>query len=304
MGMKLLDRSLLEAAYVTYSTIFDLALSNTSAIYPEIATVMTGVGPVTKFAWLGNVPAMEKWIGPRTIHRLRAEKHQLETEWYANGIELDYDDVNEDKLGIVRPRIQQLAAMGPKKIDALVVDMYAHAFDGTLGLAYDGQYLIDTDHTASGSGGTSQSNLVTGALDDAKLNEGIEKMMMLTDANGEPLDLYPDTLLVGPANQLTARELLETETVNGGDTNVNKGVIKRVIVNARLRGAAADYWFLLSTDQGIRPVIVGIEYAPMFAELAGWDQLHMFMHRNMLAGAHMKMGTAYGMWQTIVGSQG
>lgn len=304
-GMKLLDRSKLEAAYVTYSTIFDMALANTPAIYPEIATVLTGVGPVTQFNWLGDVPVMTKWIGPRTINRLRAEKHRLETEWFANGIELDYDDVAEDKLGIVRPRIEQLASMGPRKIDALVVDMYLAGFAGTLGLAYDGQYLFDTDHTADGAGaGTAQDNTVSGALSSATYNTALQRMMEFTGTNGEPLELSADTLLAGPQNQLVMRQLLMAQFGAAGATNVDQGTT-RGIINARITGASHKHkWFTLASKLGIRPVLLGVEYPPMFAELAGWDQTNMFMNRNMLAGAHMKVGVAYGMWQTAVGSLG
>ena len=304
-GMKLLDRSKLEAAYVTYSTIFDMALAQTSVIYTEIATVMTGVGPVTQFNWLGALPVMTKWLGPRTISRLRAEKHTLATDWYANGIELDYDDVNEDRLGIVAPRINDMARMGPRKIDALVVDMYLNGFAGTLGLCYDGQFLFDTDHTADGAAqGVQQDNTIVGALSSVTYNAGLQRMMEFKDTNGEPLELTPDTLLAGPFNQLTVRQLLLAPANAAGATNVDAGTTRGVI-NARITGAShKNKWFLLATKTGVRPVILGVEVPPMFAELSGWDQLHVFMNRTMLAGAHMKVGTAYGMWQTGIGSLG
>lgn len=304
-GMKLLDRTKLEAAYVTYSTIFDMALANTSVIYPEIATVMPGVGPVTQFNWLGSVPVMQKWVGPRTIQRLRAEKHTLSTEWYANGIELDYDDVSEDKLGIVKPRIQDMARMGPRKIDALVVDMYLNGFAGTLGLCYDGQYLFDTDHTADGANvGAAQDNTIVGALASGTYNAGLQRMMEFIDTNGEPLELAGDTLLAGPLNQLVMRQLLLAPANAAGATNVDAGT-SRGVINARITGAShKNKWFLLNTKQGVRPVILGVEVPPMMAELSGWDQHQVFMNRTMLAGAHMKVGVAYGMWQTALGSLG
>lgn len=304
-GMKLLDRTKLEAAYVTYSTIFDMALTNTSVIYPEISTVMTGVGPVTQFNWLGAVPVMQKWVGPRTIQRLRAEKHTLSTEWYANGIELDYDDVSEDKLGIVKPRIQDMARMGPRKIDALVVDMYLNGFGANLGLCYDGQYLLDTDHTADGANvGAVQDNTIVGALASGTFNSAIQRMMEFIDTNGEPLELTHDTLLAGPLNQLVMRQLLLAPANAAGATNVDAGMARGVI-NARITGAShKNKWFLLNTKQGVRPVILGVEVPPMMAELSGWDQSNVFMNRTMLAGAHMKVGVAYGMWQTVVGSLG
>lgn len=304
-GMKLLDRSKLENAYIVFSTIFDMALVNTRVIYPEITTVIPNAGPQNQFNWLGDVPVMQKWLGPRVINRLRAEKHTLTTDWYANGIELDYDDVNEDKLGIVRPRIEMLAEMGPKKIDAIALDMYNNGFAATLGTTYDGQFLFDIDHTADGAGvGVSQSNLATGALSSANYNAAIAQMMGFVSTNGEPLEMIPDTLLAGPTNQLVIRQLLQAPANAAGATNVDYQTT-RGIVNARINGSShKNKWYLMNTQHRVRGVIVGVEYAPMFAMLNSWDQLQMFMHRTELAGAHMKVGFAYGLWQTVVGSTG
>lgn len=303
--MKLLDRAKLENAYIVFSTIFDMALTNTPVIYPEVSTVLPNAGPINQFNWLGDVPVMQKWIGPRTINRLRAEKHTLTTDWYANGIELDYDDLTEDKLGIVAPRIQQLAAMGPRKIDAITIDMYNNGFAGSLGLTYDGQFLFDVDHTADGAGtGVSQSNLASGALGSTAFNAAITQMMGFVGTNNEPLEILPDTLMAGPTNQLVVRQLLQAQYNAAGASNVDYGRVKGII-NARITGNSHKLkWYLLSTTHAVRGVIVGVEYPPMFAMLNGWDQLQMFMNRTELAGGHMKVGFAYGMWQTVVGSPG
>jgi phage major head subunit gpT-like protein len=302
--MKLLDRPKLEAAYIVFSTIFDMALTNTPVIYTEISTVIANAGPVNQFNWLDDVPVMQKWLGARQINRLRAEKQTLTTDWFANGIEFDYDDVNEDKLGIVSPRIQMLAQMGPRKIDALVVDMYNNGFAGSLGLTYDGQYLFDTDHTADGVGaGGAQSNLITGALSSTSYNTGIARMMGFVGTNAEPLSIVPDTILAGPSNQLVVRQLLQAQYNAAGASNVDAGTA-RGIINARITGAHATKWYLMSAAMRVRAVVLGIEVPPMFAELSGWDQMHVFMHRTMLAGGHMKVGTCYGLWQVAVGSQG
>lgn len=300
-GSGVLNRATLEAAYVTYSTIFDAQLANTPVIYPQIATVMPGVGPVTSFKWLGEVPVMTEWNGQRQINKLRAEGHELRTRWYANGIELDYDDTAEDKLGIVSPRIQGLARMGPRKIDAMVVDHYLNGFAGTLGLTYDGQYLFDTDHTFSTAAGqVSQINLQSGALATATYNQAMQKMMAFVDDRGEPLDVTPDTLMVGIPNQLTARKLLQQDRLANGEDNIDRNT-SRLIINTRITG---NHWFLLASGFATRSVIVGIEFAPMFAALLGWDQMQMFMSRSGVAGAHMKVGLCYGHWASAVGSTG
>lgn len=300
-GTGVLDKSRLENAYITFSTAFDAALANTPVIYPSITTVLTGVGPVTEFKWLGDVPTMEEWIGERKINKLRASEHRLTTKWYANGIELDYEDTANDKLGLVIPRIQDLASMGPRKLDALAIDRYVNGFAGTLGTTYDGQFLFDTDHTADSAGtGTSQSNLQAGAFSSTTFNQAWVKMTAFKGTNGEPLEITPDTVLAGYTNQLAIRTVLQQAFKATGESNMDLNQAK-LILNARITG---NHWFLLALAARIRAVLVGIEYAPQFAELMGWDQMHMFMHRTGYAGAHMKIGMAYGQWQNAVGSTG
>lgn len=304
MGQKLLNRAQLEAAYVTFSVMFDMALANAPVIYPELATVMPGVGPVTEFKWLGQMPVMEEWDGERPMSKLRAEGHSLRTRWYANGIEFDHDDIAEDKLGMVRPRIEGLARMGPKKIDALVVDYFVSGFGATLGVCFDNQYLFDVDHTmGTGAGETGQSNLQTGALGGTTFNQATQKMQSFADENGEPLEIVPDTLLVGIANQLTARTLLLQQYKAGGENNMDYQRA-RLIINARISGAAANYWFLLALEAAIRAVMLGIEFPPEFASLIGFDKEAYFSNRTGKAGAHMKLGLCYGQWAVAVGSTG
>lgn len=300
---KLLDRAKLEVAYVTYSTIFDMALANAPVVYPRIASVMNDVGPKTEFKWLGAVPTMQKWEGQRPINKVRAESHSLETAWYANGIELDLDDIREDRLGVVRPRVEMLAKMGPRKIDAIVVDMYVQGFAagaGLYGLTYDGQYLIDNDHTASASGGTSQTNLQSGAIGETNWNAAREKMMAFVDDKGEKLELDADTILAGPANQLAIRKLLLQQFKASGESNVDAGTATGII-NSRITG---NSWFAIASGVEPKPVIVGIEFGVEFAELMGIDDMNVFMNRTCYAGAQMKVGFAYGHWQGVVGSTG
>lgn len=304
MASKLLNRAQLEAAYVTYSTIFDSQLVNTPVIYPQITTVMPDVGPVTEFKWLGEVPTMTEWDGQRKINKLMAEGHTLRTRWYANGIELDYEDYAEDKLGLVRPRIEGLARMGPRKIDSLAVDYYIAGFAGTLGLCYDGQYLVDSDHTFSTKAGeTTQSNVQAGALGSTTYNQAMQKMMEFVDDRGEPLEIVPDTLLAGPANHLVARKMLQQQFLSTGESNIDQGT-SRLIINSRVVGAAANYWWLLALNFATRPVMVGVEFPPEFAALMGWDQRDQFFNRTGYAGAHMKIGLCYGHWAGVVGSTG
>lgn len=294
------DRNKLEAMFVLFSVVFDMKLKNTPVQYPEIATIIPGVSESVEFKWLSESPTMKRWVGDRPLERLRGESHSLKTAWWANGLEVDWDDSNSAASGMIGVRIANLARMAGKRLDAEVFDYLNNGFTGARGFTYDAQFAFDTDHTAAGNGtGIAQTNLQTGPLNAANYNAAIEKLLNLTDGVGEPIDEQLKTLIVGPANQLTARQLLQAQYGAGGATNVDANMTPW-IVNQRVTGTK---WFL-QNQADIRLVILGIEIDPEFAAIEGPNQLPGFMSRKNLYGGHAKFGLCYGFWQNMVGSLG
>lgn len=301
MSATMIDRAKIEAAFVVFSTVFDMKLKNTPTVYQDIATVIPGVSERVEFKWLSSIPVLRKWIGDRAIQRLRGETQALTTDWWANGIEVDIDDLNnEAKLGMIVVRIRSMAQACARRMDDQVVQYYVNGFAGTLGVTYDNQFLYDVDHTAAGNGtGVAQNNVITGPVNSANFNSGLQKGMLFVDDEGEPIGVNLTTALAGPQQQLTLRTLLKQEYQAGGATNVDAGMAKPMI-SPRITGTQ---WFLLS-DEEIKSVILGIEVSPQFASMDRPDSPEMFTRRNALYGSHTKFGLCYGMWQASLGSLG
>lgn len=300
MGATYLDRAKIEAAYVVFSTVFDMKLKATPTVYERICTIIPGVSERVEFKWFGSSPTMKRWVGDRAIQRLRGEGQALTTEWWANGIEADQDDLKSDsKLGMLIKRIGMLGSAAPKRLDERVVSFYVFGFAATEGTTYDLQFLFDTDHTASGSGGTAQSNLLTGAFSGTTFNQGLQRAMEFKDDVGEPIGVNPRIVMAGPPNQLLLRQVLKKELISGGETNENSGMAEP-LVTPRITGT---HWFMLS-EEDIMAVILGIEVPPQFASQDDPSSPEAFMRRNFLYGAHTKFGLCYGFWQAAMGSTG
>jgi phage major head subunit gpT-like protein len=301
MSATMIDRAKVEAAFVVFSTVFDLKLSNTPVIYPQISTVIPGVSERIEFKWLSSIPTLKRWVGDRTLQRLRGESQSLLTEWWANGIEVDVDDLNnEAKLGMIVKRIRSMATACARRMDDQVVQYYINGFAGTLGVTYDGQFLFDTDHTAAGNGqGVSQSNVVTGAFSSGTFNLAVQRMLLLVDDENEPIGVPLRKVLGGPQNQLLFRQVLKAEFQAGGATNVDAG-FAQPLISPRITGTQ---WFGLS-DEEIQAVVLGIEVEPQFVSADRPESFEMFSRRNALYGSHTKFGLCYGMWQSATGSLG
>jgi phage major head subunit gpT-like protein len=198
MGATMIDRAKIEAAFVVFSTVFDMKLKNTPVIYPQIATVIPGVSERVEFKWLSSIPVMRKWVGDRTLQRLRGETQALTTDWWANGIEVDVDDLNnEAKLGMIAARIRSMAQACARRMDDQVVQFYINGFAGTLGVTYDNQFLYDTDHTAAGNGSarsrTTSSPAASRARTSTRAAEGdaVRRRRGRADRRQHPPDRSP-----------------------------------------------------------------------------------------------------------------
>lgn len=302
----MLGRANLEAAFIAFSTVFDMKLKNTPVIYPRLALVIPGVSERLEFKWLGSIPTMKRWIGERTIQKLRGETQALTTDWWANGIEVDVDDFRvEARLGMLATRVRSLAEAAARRIDDQVAQFYLQGTTGiTEGTTYDGVQLYSDSHTAgTGAGvraGEAQSNLVAGALASATFNTALQKSLLFTDDEGEPIVTEMATVLVGPTNQLTVRELFKLERNAAGASNPDYGMAEAIIAP---RFGLSPAWMLI-TQAEIKSVIVGMEFEPQFAAADDPASPEMFKRRTALYGAHVKFGTCYGPWQASVGSPG
>ncbi len=296
----LISRDKLAGTHISLNTHFQGAIKDYAPIYKQIVTEYPSSAAIETYNWLGLVPKMTKWIGEREIHKLRAEKYTIENFDWANGIEVTRDDLAEDKLGLVAMRIRDLAKKGLEAIDDEVAYVLNNAFTATGGLAYDGQYLIDSDHTASGSGGTSQSNTGgTTALSDTALQAGYAAGLAMKDEQANPMGIRYTHLVVGPELWARARALLEVPTLSAGGANPDFGLVK-LVVHPKI---TSKKWFLIDMSQGVGPIIVQVRRQPTFRDPnLGMDSMEFFFRKDLYYGADLTFGVGLGLWQAIYGS--
>ncbi len=299
MGSSLIDRSKLEAAYIGFRTLFNKAMAATPSAFRRIATVVETDNPSEEYKMLGSVPTAEKWVGDRKIAKLAADSYKIANEDWANGLEIDRNDLRDDKLGMLALSITQLAQAHVRRMDAEVIDVYVQGFVGTRSVGYDGQFLWDTDHTFRAGQGGSQSNKNTVALSDANLATAWAAFMGYKDDKGEPLEYSPKLLLVGPTLRDTARKLVGQPFKANGESNMDLNTLD-LIVHPRITGSE---WFLIDTAQAVLPCILQIQQMPQFVALDSMEDLNAFMRKTFLYGADSTFRADPGAWYAGYGSK-
>jgi len=300
---RLVTRDFLEAAYTGFQSLFDKAFVQADPLYPKIATVVDSSSDKESYNWLGAVPAMREWIDERVSGALRTHAYEIDNQKYEATIEIDRETFEDDRLGQIKPRIEELAVRSAMHPDELLLSLLNGGFTTA---CYDHHTFFDTDHAEGGSG--AQSNKLAVALSASNLETAVETMMAFKDDQGKPLGVMPDVLLVGPDNYFNARQILHsTSIVVAGSTSVEKpsgNPLSGLLDLYASPYVASGKWFVLATKYPVRPLIFQWRVKPEFSAVADPSDEYVFSTDVFKYGVRSRCGAGYGLWYLAVGSTG
>jgi phage major head subunit gpT-like protein len=258
------------------------------------------------YNWFGTVPAMREWVGERQLSSLSKSNYTIINKDWESTLEVERNAIEDDRLGIIRPRINQLALEAVRSQEQLVVDTLRL---GISELAYDGQFFFDTDHVTPGATfQTSQSNKLTGtgvtlAALQTDYPVAVAAMRNFKDDQGRPMNISPTHVMVPPALEGVFRTFLNSEFVPGGTNVAGVSNVWRnsatLLVNSYLTDATD--WYLLSLDQPVKPIIFQMRRAVQFNALDNPNNNEAaFMRKLYLYGVDGRWNAGYGFWQLAV----
>lgn len=297
----ILNKETRQDVYFELGLSFMDALEHTDKVYEQISMVDTTKKGSKKYKWMESLPKMQKWISERPIHKLKGAGHVISNEDYAVGIEVERDDLEDDEdLGQVKNRINDLALLGIETINDEVISHYVNGFDATHGTCYDGQFLFDTDHTIAADGtGASMSNKGTAAFSKAAFEAAFTGMMSWKDQTGRSIKVRPTVLLHGPSIWADVRDVILIPELAGGGTNPNY----QLVIPVMSQEITGNEWFLLDTRKSARAVITQIRRQPEFrAPVTSIDDFEAYSNKNYHFGADVTFGCGYGPWFLAWGS--
>lgn len=300
--MSVLDFALLDSANRGFRVLFFQTLEFEEAEVMRIINLMTMVissdSSIEEYNWSEAVPSMTEWIDERAINRLAVQKLTITNLDFANGIEVDRNELMDDKLGLIRPRIQTLAmAAARHKLDLLRA-LFNLGF--TTGLSYDGVSMFDNSHPRRSGGTQDNDESGSGVLDSAAFRTGVTKLETITDERAEFLSNKFTHLVVGPENRFVAAEILQAERLASGATNITRGMGQFEVLN----GLTSGYWFVGDLSKPLKPFIFQERTPVQFTDVADPDDEQHFHRKKMFWGADYRGNMAYGHWQLMVGSDG
>lgn len=291
----IVNQQALRGIFTGFKTIFTKAFEGTKPLYEKIATRVPSAAGEESYKWLGNIPKMREWIGDRQIKNLTASDYTLKNRDFEATVSIDRNDIADDRIGLYTPSVQMLGESAAQHPDDLVFALLPGGFANK---CYDGKEFFSDTHKV---GKKSVSNKGTAKLSTTAYEAARATMMSFTDDEGRPLKLVPDTLVVPPALESKAREILLADQING-TTNVNKGTAEPLML-PDLAGHDTE-WFLLCTSKPIKPLIFQEREAPKFVSLTSDTDENVFNRKEYIYGVDSRGNAGYGFWQMAYGSNG
>lgn len=285
-----------------FQALFLASFEAVKTMWEKAAMRTTSTGQEEVYNWLGRVPNMKEWVDQRVLEGLLAQDFTIKNKHWEATIEVDRNAIEDDRIGMYTPRVQELGEEARRHPDELVSDLLNN---GGAQLAYDGQFFFDTDHAEGASG--SQSNIVTGtgttvAQITADFRSARSKLRSLKDDRGKPYLRGDVKLLVVARPELEGiLEELANAAFIANTENVLKGAFD-LWINPYLDGATGkvnDY-YVLHVGAPVRPLIVQMRRNPEFVSLTDPGSEHVFKHRTFLFGVDGRYNAGYGLWQYAV----
>lgn len=122
-----------------YRDSFDKAPSH----WDKVAMKMPSVGRDETYGWIGSFPNLREWIGPRHVMNLSASSFTIRNRKFEATVEVQRDDISDDRLGIFAPMFAEMGVTAKQHPDELIFGLLAAGFSSP---CYDGQNFFDTDH--------------------------------------------------------------------------------------------------------------------------------------------------------------
>lgn len=299
--MAIVTTDFLAGLMTGFRAIFQEALDEAFAefqLFNEIATIFRSTSDKESYGWMGANPAMREWTDQRVYKALAAYDYTLTNKHYEGTIEVDKDTYEDDKYGLIAPRIRGLARRAIRHMNERVIS----AMDDN-GNAYDGDAMFYATREIGGSGII--DNLVNGAYSGgaseirAGLAAAFAAMALYADENGVAMGLIPDTIVCAPSMLIPIQNALLPGVA--GTTRPEAGIFSpsRVFASPWINADVLD-WYVLCTRAEVKPMILQLRKDAEFVSLDSPTSDHVFKNKTFLYGVDDRFIVGYGDPRTAI----
>jgi len=302
--MTLVTSDFLAGLMTNYRAIFTKALDEAFAekpLYTEIATKFDSLTAEESYGWLGANPTMSEWKDKRQVKSPKAYDYTLTNKHYEGTISVNRDTYDDDKYGMIAPRIRGLANRAVRHFNQVIVSQLD---DGATLLAYDEAAFFGTSRTIGDSG--TIANQLTGNYSDsgdeirAALAAAFVAMQNFKDDQGIVMGLMPDTIVCSPTMLIPIRNALLPGVA--GTVRPEAGIFADGLIHPSpwIDGAAKTWYVLCTKAVEVRPIIFQLRKNVEFVSMDKPDSNSVFMQNEFYYGVDDRFASGYGDPRTAI----
>ena len=240
----------MDALFFSFNALMQKGLGTAWTGWNKFATTVNSSTGIEKYPSTVIGSGMREWVGERVVNAVKGKLLEVRNKDFEHTVGVSRNDIEDDMIGFYNALFTDLGIEAGSLWGKLATEALCKA-----GKWADGADFFSASRKIEK---VPVNNVVAGALTMANYETARARMMAFSKADGSPLGLVPDTLMVGPALEGTAKRLLATDLIAEGNTtvsNIHKDECV-VEVNPYMTGTHANKWFLLCTSRGFKPVAV------------------------------------------------
>lgn len=309
-----LNGSLLDGATTMYSDLFKATFAGDNVAGQNYTKYVKEISNPSKFVVIPLVtcfPELRVWDSKKVAKLIRAETITIQSKDYEATLPISKQEYRLDKKYVGEALASWLGNQ-VGAINKIVVDKLITA---NTEIGRDGVAVCSDSHPRDD--GSVQDNYSTLAFSQVSYRAAKAAMEAFTDRSNKPLGVKVRKLIIGTANADTARDVLVAKqrvqgmtaagAVDAAGSMVFGAAIDNmvsmdgveIIVEPRLSGTSANYWFLVGELADGAPIVLNTA-----EPLHPVDNSNEFMKDNAmyLFGVEGILGCEFGLWETLYGS--
>ena len=262
-------------------------------LFAAVATVVPSGANNEKYGWFGDVPVVKEWIGDKTAGNLEDYDYTITNKNWYSMIGIDRNEIADDQIGAILPRIQMLAQRVRSYQGKLIANLL---INGTTGTAYDSSAFFanrssPNDNLLTGTG-------ITNALLKADIYAARAAMMKFQSDTAEVMGLEMDTIVCPPELEGPVMEVVTSSNDPSLTGNANANPVKNWIKNVLVLPNATDAndWYGLATGFPIKPFVYQ-DREPVQTVL---DDTAVKRNRTLEFSAEMRGNAGYAFFQMAI----
>ena len=228
----------------------------------DIALSFTGAGSATQHSWLEQLHGIHEWVGERVLNNAKLGKLTVVNRDFENTIKVSRNEIEDDQYGVYAPLVGMMGADAENLWKKLAIEA-----------------LLGNGEWADGNPFFCSGRVLIAAMRGWKLY------------GGEPGEIRPDVLLVGPSLEASAKLICEADLVSDGTTtvsNVSPAKALKVRVSQSLVGDHANEWYVLGDKNGVKAVGIQKRKLPVLTRKDRDEDTNVFMTNDFLYGVHAR----------------